>query len=192
MVDVEGDDIVRLRDEDHRMEPITYYGTGTGVQLAVREAQTRGPVRLGVIGLGAGTMAAYGRKGDYVRFYDINPLVVDVARNEFWFLSGTKAGVGVALGDARISLEREMPQNFDVLVIDAFSSDAIPVHLLTLEAFAQYLRHLKEGGAIAVHVSNRYLDLEPVVAKAAAAMHLLGTAVRTDAAPWPFVTADGC
>ena len=152
--------------------PTTYYGVTSGVGLAILDARAHGRVRLGVVGLGAGTLAAYGRAGDLVRFYDINPQVVDLARTEFSFLKDSPAKVEVALGDARLSLEREAPQNFDVLALDAFSSDAIPVHLLTVEAFRAYLRQLKPGGILAVHISNRYLDLVPVVQQAARALSL--------------------
>ena len=141
----------------------TYYGPKTGVGMAIRERQPAGSMRVGVIGLGTGTLAAYGRPGDYYRFYEINPLVLELARKEFSFLKDSFARVEVALGDARLSLEREAPQGFDVLAVDAFSGDSIPVHLLTKEAFALYLRHLQPGGVLAVHVSNKYLDLEPVV-----------------------------
>jgi SAM-dependent methyltransferase len=122
---------------------------------------------MGVIGLGAGTLAAYGRGGDRLHFYEINPLMQAIARTQFTFLSDCPAHVDVALGDARITLSREKPQNFDILVVDAFSGDAIPVHLLTREAFALYWRHLKPDGVLAVHVSNRYLDIPPVVQLAA-------------------------
>jgi spermidine synthase len=124
-------------------------------------------VRVGVIGLGAGTLAAYGRAGDYFRFYEINPLVLRLANTQFTFLKLSKARLDVAMGDARLSLEREQPENFDVLAVDAFSSDAIPVHLLTREAFVLYFRHLKADGVLAVHVSNKHLDLRPVVKLAA-------------------------
>ena len=109
---------------------------------------------MGVIGLGTGTLAAYGRAGDYFRFYEINPLVLQLANTEFTYLKICKARLDVALGDARLSLEREPSENFDVIAVDAFSSDAIPVHLLTREAFVLYFRHLKPTGVLAVHVSN--------------------------------------
>src|SRR5256886_7472792 len=115
----------------------------SGIGLALLDARAHGPLRVGVVGLGAGTLAAYGRTGDVFRFYDINSGVVELARSEFTFLKDSAAKVEVALGDARLSLEREPPENFDVLALDAFSSDAIPVHLLTVEAFKTYLRHLK-------------------------------------------------
>jgi SAM-dependent methyltransferase len=147
-----------------RDQPTTYYGPNTGVGLAIREKQQNRAIRVGVIGLGTGTLAAYGRLGDYYRFYEINPLVLRLARTEFSFLPNCKAKVDVAMGDARLSLEREAPENFDVLAVDAFSSDSIPVHLLTLEAMLLYFRHLRPDGVLAVHISNRYLDLEPVLA----------------------------
>ncbi len=141
----------------------TYYGVTSGAALALKELQAKGPVRVGVIGLGAGTMAAYARPGDYFRFYDINPLVIELAQREFTFLSGAPQKIDVVQGDARLSLEREEPQKFDLLCVDAFSGDSIPVHLLTKEAFAQYFRHLAPGGVLAVHVTNKHLELAPVV-----------------------------
>ena len=143
--------------------PTTYYGPETGVGLAIRERGKTRAIRVGVIGLGTGTLAAYGRPGDYYRFYEINPLVLRLAHTEFSFLGDSKAKVEVAMGDARLSLERESPENFDVLAVDAFSSDSIPVHLLTLEAVELYFRHLRPDGVLAVHISNRYLDLAPVL-----------------------------
>jgi spermidine synthase len=124
-------------------------------------------MRVGVIGLGTGTLAAYGRKGDTYRFYDINPRVIDVASREFTYLVDSDATIELDLGDARLSLEHEPPQHFDVLAVDAFSSDAIPVHLITAEALALYLRHVKPDGIVAFHVSNRFLELVPVVARLA-------------------------
>jgi SAM-dependent methyltransferase/MFS family permease len=145
----------------------TYYQESSGIGLAIKSKQERGPVRVGVIGLGTGTIAAYGRQGDLYRFYDIDPRVVSLAKQEFTFLADSAAQVEVALGDARLSLEREAPQNFDVLAVDAFSSDAIPVHLITKEALGIYLKHVKSDGIVAFHVSNRFLQLIPVVARLA-------------------------
>jgi len=153
--------------------PTAYYTrtSGIGRVLAVLGRSKR-PLRVGVVGLGAGTLAAYGRRGDTFRFYEINPQVVAIARNEFRFLESSAATLDTVLGDARLSLEREAPQSFDVLAIDAFSSDAIPVHLLTREALALYRTHLRPGGVIAFHVTNRFLDLVPVVLDLAAAERL--------------------
>ena len=142
--------------------PVSYYGAQSGIGLGVG-ALPAGPRRIGVVGLGTGTMAAFGRAGDYLRIYEINPQVQQVANSWFTYLKHCAAKVEVAPGDARLSLESEPPQNFDLLVLDAFSSDAIPVHLLTKEAFEVYARHLNTNGVIAVHISNHYLDLEPVV-----------------------------
>ncbi|MFL6415736.1 MAG: spermidine synthase [Bryobacteraceae bacterium] len=145
----------------------TYYARESGIGLTWRALQPLGPVSMGVVGLGAGTLGSYGRGGDRLHFYEINPLMQSIARSEFTYLTDCAAHVDVALGDARIEMTREAPQNFDILVIDAFSGDAIPVHLLTREAFALYWRHLKPNGVLAVHVSNRYLELAPVVQLAA-------------------------
>ena len=144
----------------------TYYTPSSGIGAAIRSKQDH-PVKVGVIGLGTGTIAAYGRPGDVYRFYEIDRHVVQIARSEFTFLGDSAAQVDIVLGDARLSLEREPPQGFDVLAIDAFSSDAIPVHLITREALATYLRHMKRDGIVAFHVSNRFLDLVPVVARIA-------------------------
>jgi hypothetical protein len=142
--------------------PTTYYGRTSGVGLAL-EYCCDGPKRVGVIGLGAGTLAAYGKPGDSFRFYEINPQVIEVANSWFTFLQQSPAKTEIILGDARLSLESEASQQFDVLAVDAFSGDAIPVHLLTKEALAVYFRHLKADGILAVHTSNTYLNLSPVV-----------------------------
>jgi SAM-dependent methyltransferase len=149
-------------------KPTTYYGPNSGAGVYLRH--TGGARKVGVIGLGAGTLAAYGREGDRFRFYEINPVVVDYARRHFSYLSGTRARVEVATGDGRLLLESEPDQNFDLLVVDAFSGDSIPIHLLTREAFALYLRHLGPGGVLALHLSNLYLNLQPVVRTLAGAV----------------------
>ena len=149
---------------EYRRRPTTYYTATSGVGRVLESLHPRlEPVKVGVIGLGAGTLAAWGAKGDTYRFYDINPAVVRLAHEEFTYLSDSDAEIEIALGDARLSLEREPPQHFDLLVIDAFSSDAIPVHLITVEALDVYRRHMKPDGVIAFHVTNRFLDLVPVV-----------------------------
>ena len=160
--------------------PTTYYGPNTGVGVAIQEKQKIGAIRVGVIGLGTGTISAYGRLGDYYRFYEINPLVLRLAHTEFTFIGDCKAKLDVAMGDARLSLERESGENFDVLAVDAFSSDSIPVHLLTLEAIQLFYRHLKPDGILAVHISNRYLDLEPVLAGLTAATGKVARVVDTE------------
>ena len=144
--------------------PTTYYGLDSGVGLAITKSRT--PVhpnlRLGVVGLGVGTLANYGQAGDTVKFYEINPRVVEIARTEFTYLRNAKAKIELAMGDARLSLEREPPLGFDVLAVDAFSSDSIPIHLLTKEAVALMLRHLTPKGILAIHISNKHLNLDPV------------------------------
>ena len=150
-----------------RDQPTSYYSTKSGVGVALRSLRARGPLRVGVIGLGVGTIAAYGRPGDDYTFYEINPLVVNLSEQDFRFLRDSKARIAIELGDARLTLERQSPQHFDLLAVDAFSGDSIPVHLLTVEAFQLYFRHLRTDGLLAVHISNRYLHLEPVVAAAA-------------------------
>jgi SAM-dependent methyltransferase len=140
----------------------TYFAPDSGAGLALTHCCLNAK-RVGVIGLGAGTLAAYGKAGDYFRFYEINPQVVAIAGSSFSYLLDSAARIETVLGDARLSLQNEPPQNFDVLAVDAFSGDAIPVHLLTKEAMAIYLRHLKPEGVIAFHTSNKFLYLSPVV-----------------------------
>lgn len=163
---------LQYEDEDKRDWPTSYYGKRSGVGLAMRMRAERAgekPLRVGVIGLGAGTLCVYGREGDEYRVYEINPEVIRLAgeKGRFTYCSDTKARVEYVLGDGRISLERELerdgPQGFDLLVMDAFSSDSIPMHLVTAEAFQLYLRHLKPDGILAMQVSNRYLNLKPLI-----------------------------
>ena len=183
--------------EEYRHEPTTYYARDSGVGLAMGYCCEGRPRRVGVIGLGAGTMAAYGRDGDTMRFYEINPLVEGIAGTLFTYLRESRARVTVVEGDARVSLSREAPQGFDVLVVDAFSGDAIPVHLLTVEALKEYRRHMAPGGVIAFHVSNQYLDLAPVLGRLAEASRMearmVGSPGRDDrgeyAANWVLLSA---
>jgi len=152
--------------------PTSYYGSNSGVGLALglhpqRQVWPRGPLRIGVVGLGTGTLATYGEAADVIRFYEINPEVIRLSRKYFSYLRNSLAAVEIVLGDARISMENEWnlegSRNYDVLAVDAFSSDAIPIHLLTRECFELYWRHLKTDGILAVHISSRYLDLSPVL-----------------------------
>ena len=153
-------------DPPYNRSATTYYKTKSGIGriLLLKEKQDPDkPRKVGIIGLGTGTIATYSNKQDVYRFYDINPDVVTIARRDFSYLKDTEAKIEISLGDARLNLEREPPQGFDVLAIDAFSSDSIPVHLITLEALEIYEKHMKPDGVIAFHVSNRFLDLKPVV-----------------------------
>jgi len=173
--------------EEQRRLPTAYYTEESGVGLALRHLPRRDAgLRVGVIGLGVGTLAAYGRPGDTMRFYEINPEVIRLAEGEggyFSYLENCPAHVQVVPGDARVSLERELAtagsQQFDLLVVDAFSSDSIPVHLLTREAFDVYLRHLQPDGILALHISNRHVNLRPVVQQLADHFQL-GTAFIND------------
>ena len=166
--------------ESRRNEPTTYYGATSGVALAIGALGPQ-PRRIAVVGLGTGTLAAHGRPGDVYRFYEINPHVVDVARAQFSFLSESRAKIETVLGDARLTMEREPPQSYDLIAIDAFSSDSIPVHLITREAMGVYLKHLQADGVIAFHVTNRFLRLAPVV-KAIADEYGLHSALIVDEA----------
>jgi SAM-dependent methyltransferase len=148
--------------EKYRRSATTYYKTGSGIGRTLLAFEGK-PIRVGVIGLGAGTLAAYADADDAYTFYDIDPAVVRVARSWFTYLGDSSGKVDVVLGDARLSLEREAPQGFDVLAVDAFSGDSIPVHLITDEAVTEYRRHMKPDGVIAFHISNRFLDLKPVL-----------------------------
>jgi SAM-dependent methyltransferase len=152
--------------ERYRRLPVTYFcplsGIGRGMQ-----AQEGSPRRIGVLGLGCGTLAAYAHAGDTLRIYEINPQMLDIATHVFTYTTDTPAKVEYALGDGRLVLEAESDQHFDMLVMDAFSGDSVPVHLITREAFQTYFRHLKPNGILAVNISNTYLDLEPVMERAA-------------------------
>jgi spermidine synthase len=163
---------VQRLDDAGRRRPTTYYSEESGVGIAINTLRRlkhdgAGGLRIGVVGLGAGTLAAYGTTGDAIRFYEINSDVVRLNREHFTFLKDTPARVVVSLGDARIIMERERtagnPQGFDVLAVDAFSGDAVPLHLLTREAFGTYFYHLAPDGVLAMHVSNRYLNLAALV-----------------------------
>ena len=163
-----------------KRQPTTYYTAGSGVARAIESMHPRlEPLKVGVIGLGTGTLAVWGAVNDVYRFYEINPAVVGIARREFSFLADSEATIEIAQGDARLVLEREPAQGFDVLAIDAFSSDAIPVHLITSEALSIYERHMKPSGIVAFHVTNRFLNLAPVV-EALAHAHGLAVALVSD------------
>jgi len=164
----------------------SYFGTGSGIAKAIRAEGDAGPIRIGVLGLGAGVTASLARAGDVIHYYEINPLVVEIANREFDFYRSCPAEKNVYMGDGRLVLEQLPDESLDVLAVDAFSSDVIPVHLLTAEAFATYRRHLKPRGILAVHISNRYLNLEPVVAQGASRMGWTGMVVSDDATEQDF------
>jgi SAM-dependent methyltransferase len=197
---------------DRRYWPTSYFGPGSGIGMAIRYHPRRvqdrfspGSLRVGIVGLGTATLASYGRAGDYFRFYEINPEVVRLSRRYFTYLQSCPAKVDVVLGDARISMEQEKIrgelQQFDILAVDAFSSDAIPVHLLTRECLEIYRVHLKPDGILALHLSSRYFDLTPV-ARGLAGINPIGAtqALRitgisnqsqgVDASDWVLLTAN--
>jgi ATP:corrinoid adenosyltransferase len=192
-----GRQVANAADPQRQRQASSYFGPGSGVARAflghARRAQGL-PMRVGIVGLGAGTLATYGRAGDAFRFFEINPVVVELARAErgfFTFLADSQAQVDVALGDARLTLERELregrPGRYDVFVVDAFSSDSIPTHLLTREALELYKAHLAGPESIlAIHVSNRFLDLVPLVFSLADATGLACAHVEHDPGSSPF------
>jgi spermidine synthase len=158
----------------------SYFGSNSGINRALRTLGERGPIRIGILGLGAGVTATLARSGDTLHYYEINPLVADVAQSEFGFWKACPADKRLYLGDGRLLLEAMPDEHLDLLAMDAFSSDAVPVHLLAAEAYPTYLRHLKPDGVIAINITNRYLDLAPVVAEAAAANGFTGIVVDDD------------
>jgi SAM-dependent methyltransferase len=172
----------QFHDPARRRAATTYFSPGSGVQMAIEQFR-RPNQRVGVIGLGVGTLAAYARPGDYYRFYELNPMVLDLARREFTFLADAQAKVDVVLGDGRLNLERETDLQYDVFVVDAFSGDSIPVHLLSREAFQLYFQRLRPGGALAIHVSNTALDLTQVVSRTVASLGK--SSIRIHANPDP-------
>jgi spermidine synthase len=187
-----------MASEELRRLPTTYYSHDSGVGLALDNCCKGRPRRVADIGLGTGTLAAYGEPGDVFRFYEIDPRVEVIAKNVFTYLRESRAKIQIAHGDARLSMEAESPENYDVIAVDAFSGDAIPVHLLTAEAIKLYQRHLAPGGIIAFHISNTYLSLAPVVQAQADNAGLHAVLVTTEdnddtgafSSDWVLVTAN--
>ena len=143
-----------------RTQPISYFGPGSGIARALAYYD-QGPRRVGVIGLGVGVFMAWARPGDFFRIYELDPDVVKIAREQFWYLADSKAKIEIVTGDGRLNMERDPPQGFNLISVDAFSSDAIPIHLLTREALQSYRRHLAPGGVIVYNVTNRFVNLAP-------------------------------
>jgi len=169
-------------DADRRREPTLYYREGSGLDMIdfyLRQTN-KGPVKYGLIGLGAGTIAAYGRPGDSFVFYEIDPKVIACAHKYFSFLSDSQAQVTVLPGDARAQMKRQVPQHYNLLVIDDFNGDAVPVHLLTREAMNIYFSHLVQDGIVLVHVTNRFIDLEPVLGNLASSLDLKACTLASD------------
>ena len=170
--------------------PTSYFGRTSGISRAIRMKQERGPIRMGVLGLGAGVTATLANAGDVLHYYEINQLVFDIAQKEFHFWSACPADKKLFLGDGRLVLEGMPDENLDFLAMDAFSSDSVPMHLLTVEAYKTYARHLKHDGFLAVNISNRYLDLEPVVSEAARALGFSGVIVSDETYEEPYYTGN--
>jgi hypothetical protein len=160
----------QLLGDSFRNTPADYFSPSSGygrVFATLREVHPGKPLSVGVVGLGAGVIAAWTKPGDHLVFYEISPRVVDIAHREFTFLHDTSAKTEIVLGDGRLSLERELPRGYDVLGIDAFSGDSIPMHLVTREAMAIYLKHVKADGVIVFQATNRFINLLPVVKRLA-------------------------
>jgi hypothetical protein len=161
---------------DRRGKMYNYYTPDSGISLAIRALQEKRPtLRVGVVGLGIGTLAGFARPGDHFTFYEINPAVQDMAEKYFFYLRDARdrsATIDIVLGDARLALDRQPDQKFDLLVLDAFSGDSVPVHLLTREAMKIYQHHLAAGGVIAIHATNSYLYLFPLARALAEAADL--------------------
>jgi hypothetical protein len=171
-----------------RDQPTMYFGPGTALAQVMLQHHAQRPRRIAVLGLGVGTIAAYGKAGDLLRFYELDANVVTLARRDFTFLRDSRARVEMVLGDGRLSLAHERAQGFDVLALDAFSSDSVPVHLLTREAFGTYAKHLAADGVLLANVSNRHLQVERVVRASAKAAGLACSIVETLADPEHFVS----
>jgi spermidine synthase len=184
---------LQVLDPVKRAEATTYYSPASGIGRVLEVKRLNREIHVGLVGLGVGTLMTYARPEDRYRLYEINPQVVDVARSHFFYLDSAPSQTTVVLGDARLQLEKEVNQNFDVLAIDAFSSDAIPVHLLTQEALAIYARHLSANGVLAIHVTNRYLALAPVVKQLADSLGYASALIShepEDSDPWTTARSD--
>jgi hypothetical protein len=171
--------------------PTSYFGETSGISRAIRSKGERGPIRIGILGLGAGVTATLARAGDTLHYYEINPLVFQIAQTKFDFWKDCPADKHLYFGDGRLTLEG-MPEseNLDFLAMDAFTSDAVPMHLLTREAYATYARHMKPDGILAVNISNRYLDLEPIMAQAAQEMGWTGVVVYDEGNSEPYYVSN--
>jgi len=176
--------------DDKRHRPMLYYSEVSGIGLVFRHLRSQPEKRVGAVGLGVGAISAYAQPGDHFRFYEIDPDVYRMATTHFRHLEDASGEVEVVLADGRLALEREAPNAFDVLVLDAFSSDAIPVHLLTKEAFALYDRHLAPDGVLAVHVSSAHFDLVPIVRRLAGEFGFEAIHVSSPEHPIGYASAD--
>ncbi len=162
-----------------RTQPISYFGPGSGIARAL-EYYDKGPRRVGVIGLGVGVFMAWGRPGDSFRIYELDPDVVRIAREQFHYLADSKAKIEIVTGDGRLNMERDAPQRFDLISVDAFSSGSIPIHLLTREALQAYRRHLAPGGVVVYNVTNRFVNLAPLLKLVAEAEGMQALLINDD------------
>ena len=169
---------------DKRHLALGYYADHSGAGMALENLSNRRHRRIGLVGLGVGTLISYAGEGDTVKIYEINPEIRRLAESYFTYLKDSPADIEIVMGDARLSLEREPSQEFDILLLDAFSGDAIPVHLLTVEAFETYLRHLRFDGVLALLIDTFHLDFEPVVRRLAEHFDL--ASIRIDSKPGPY------
>jgi len=176
---------VQFSRDDKRDTPTAYFSPTSGIGQTLTRFHPTSPRRIGIIGLGAGTLASYAQKGDQFTFYEINPQVLAYAQTYFTFLKHSPAKIDHILGDARLSMERQQDQHFDLFILDAFNGDAIPVHLLTRQAFDLYGRHVNPDGLIAVHISNQHLDLRPIVTAAANHLNLQSLFISDTQPPDP-------
>ena len=171
--------------------PTSYFGDTSGISRAIQMKGRKGPIRIGILGLGAGVTATLARAGDTLHYYEINPLIFQIAQTKFDFWKDCPADKHLYFGDGRLTLEgMKDSEDLDFLAMDAFTSDAVPMHLLTREAYATYARHLKPDGILAVNISNRYLDLEPIMAQAAKEMGWSGVVVYDEGNSEPYYVSN--
>lgn len=175
--------------------PTSYFGNTAGINRAIRAKGEKGPIRIGILGLGAGVTATLAREGDVLHYYELNPLVFDIAQKNFDFWKACPADKKIYFGDGRLTLEqllKDVPEGekLDFLAMDAFTSDAVPMHLLTEEAFAIYAKHLKPDGVIAINISNRYLDLRPVVSGSAKSAGFSGIMIYDEGNAEPYYVSN--
>jgi hypothetical protein len=170
----------QLHDPALKRSLVRYYTDAVAVVNEAVRSLLKRPVNYGLVGLGAGSLAAYGLPGDRMTFYELDPKMNDIAHKNFTFVKDSPATIEIVMGDARASLEREPPRNYDMLIVDAFNSDAIPIHLLSVEALKAYMKHITPGGAVLFHVTNRYVNLPPVLANAAQNLHVDCVLIQRD------------
>lgn len=180
----------QLLSPDGGRTPTSYFGFTSGINRAIRAKGEKGPIRIGILGLGAGVTATLARAGDTLHYYEINPLIFDIAQTRFDFWKACPADKKIFFGDGRLTLEDMPDEQLDFLAMDAFTSDAVPMHLLTAEAYKIYGRHLKPDGVLAINISNRYLDLQPVVSASAESAGFHGIMVYDEGTSEPYYVSN--